>query len=228
MLGAGGEQVEAAGGGGEPAAVAPGELEAVTRYLYEAGHLKRSARTGWWFAGITDPETVAEHSFRVAVIGYVLALMEGLDPAVTAALCLFHDLPETRLGDIPHTGRRYLSHPPPAEIAADQVAGMPPHVAEAIVALVDDYASGRSAEARLAEDADKLECLLQAREYEPQADVQEWIVSNRAKLRCDSARRLATMAIDLSPDAWWRRVTGSPAGSADIASGARDARQRRR
>ena len=205
---------------GEPAGASPDEVEAITRYLYEAGQLKRSARTGWWCAGIRDPETVAEHSFRVAVIGYVLALMEGLDPAVTATLCLFHDLPETRLGDIPYTGRRYLSHPPPASVAADQVQGMPAHIAETIVGLVGEFTARHTAEARLAGDADKLECLLQAREYESRADVGAWIVSNRAQLRSDSARRLATAALSLPPHQWWRVVvadsvdpTGPTAGT---------------
>lgn len=48
------------------------------------GVLKRVARTGWWFAGNKQPESVAEHSFRVGVIGSVLAMMEGADPARTA------------------------------------------------------------------------------------------------------------------------------------------------
>jgi putative hydrolase of HD superfamily len=193
----------------EPTPMSPSQLEATMRYLYEVGHLKQSKRTGWWFAGVKDPETVAEHSFRVAIIGYVLALMEGLDPAATAALCLFHDLPETRLGDIPHTGKRYLTHPAPAAIAADQVEGMPAHMSEAIVSLIAEYASRHSAEAQLAGDADKLECLLQAREYETQANVQAWIISNRAKLRSESARRLAIVAINLSPYQWWSVVTES-------------------
>ncbi|SEF04239.1 hypothetical protein SAMN05216489_09879 [Streptomyces sp. 3213] len=34
----------------------------------------------WRFTGNKAPESVAEHSFRVGVIGSVLAMMEGVDP----------------------------------------------------------------------------------------------------------------------------------------------------
>lgn len=67
----------------------PGSDGALAAYLTEAGHLKRTKRAGWWIAGVRDPESVAEHSFRVAVVGYVLALMEGANPDRTAALCVF-------------------------------------------------------------------------------------------------------------------------------------------
>ncbi|MBF0384955.1 MAG: HD domain-containing protein, partial [Candidatus Omnitrophica bacterium] len=42
-------------------------LSAVNLFA-EAGLLKRVKRSGWWVAGIKDPESVAEHSFRCAVI----------------------------------------------------------------------------------------------------------------------------------------------------------------
>jgi hypothetical protein len=77
-------------------------------FLLEMGMLKRAKRSGWWIAGVKDPETIAEHSFRTGVIGAVLAMTEGVDPAKVALLCLFHDTQETRVGGIPHIGRRYL------------------------------------------------------------------------------------------------------------------------
>jgi putative hydrolases of HD superfamily len=182
------------------------ELEAITRFTYESGQLKHSKRQGWWQAGIKDPETVAEHSFRAAVIGYVLALMEGADPAITAATCLFHDIIETRLGDIPNVAKHYTSPEAPEMIAADQVAGMPSAVADAIKALVHGYSEQGSKEATLARDADKLECLIQAREYQTQGfqNVEPWITSNLAKLKSESARALATAAQELPPDQWWK------------------------
>ena len=56
------------------------ELEGLTNFLYEMGLLKRYKRTGWMIAGIDNPESIAEHSFRTAIIGYLLAVMEGADP----------------------------------------------------------------------------------------------------------------------------------------------------
>ena len=85
------------------------DLGPVIDFLYELGLLKRSKRTGWWVAGIKDPETVADHSFRVAVIGYLLAQLEGADAGKTAVMALLHDTQESRTGDIPAVGRPYVT-----------------------------------------------------------------------------------------------------------------------
>jgi HD domain len=45
------------------------ELEGLTNFLYEMGLLKRYKRTGWLVAGVDNPESIAEHSFRTAIIG---------------------------------------------------------------------------------------------------------------------------------------------------------------
>ena len=45
------------------------EAEGTVSYLLEMGALKRAKRSGWWIAGVKDPETIAEHSWRTAVIG---------------------------------------------------------------------------------------------------------------------------------------------------------------
>ncbi|MEU1687764.1 HD domain-containing protein [Micromonospora sp. NPDC005707] len=60
-------------------------------FIFESGVLKRAARTGWWFAGVKHPESIAEHSFRTAFIGMMLAAMEGADPARVSMLCVLHD-----------------------------------------------------------------------------------------------------------------------------------------
>ena len=184
------------------------EMRALVRYLYEIGHLKHSKRAGWWMAGVKDPESVAEHSFRTAVIGYVLALMEGANPASTAALCLFHDSPETRIGDIPSSSKRYVPHVDTKAILADQVHDFPPSFHDAIVSLLDQYQAQQSHEARLAKDADRLECLLQAREYEEQGyrKAQEWTVNNAAKLQSDAAKRLAEVCLESPPECWWDTI----------------------
>lgn len=195
------------------------ELEAITRFIYESGHLKLSKRQGWWQAGVKDPESVAEHSFRAAVIGYVLALMEDADPTVTATICLFHDVIETRLGDIPNVAKHYSSPQAAEVIAEDQVAGMPPELANGIRDLVSNYSEQTSPEAILAKDADKLECIVQAREYQTHGyqNVEPWITSNFAKLKSDSARTLAVLSQELPPDQWWKTFGQAYANNSGLA-----------
>jgi putative hydrolase of HD superfamily len=173
-------------------------------FIFETGVLKRAARTGWWFAGIKDPESIAEHSFRTAIIGMMLAVMEGADPARVSMMCLLHDTQETRITDIPHIARRYVTAAPNAEITADQVAGCPPAVADAIKAAIAEYEAGETIEAVVARDADKLECLVQAVEYRHQGtnSVQRWIDSSRAAFKTTSAHRLADAAEQGQPLTW--------------------------
>lgn len=114
------------------------ELAGMIGYLHEMGLLERLPRAGWLVAGIDHPESVAEHSFRTAIIGYLLASMEGADPARTALLCLFHDTQESRTGDVPLVGKRYVVTAPNPQVTADQVAGFPEEVGRAVRALTGE------------------------------------------------------------------------------------------
>jgi putative hydrolase of HD superfamily len=154
-------------------------------YLFEVGVLKRIRHTGWWFTNVKDPESVAEHSHRVAIIGALMAAQEGADPARTALLCVFHDTPETRIGDIPHIGRRYLKKASDGQqIAADQVSQCSPEVADTVFGVVDEFERQESLEAIVAKDADKLECLIQAMEYaEHGHNTAQWVESSLASLK---------------------------------------------
>jgi putative hydrolase of HD superfamily len=175
-------------------------------YLLEMGTLKRARRTGWWIVGVKDPETVAEHSFRAAVIGAVLAMLEGADPAKVALMCTFHDTQETRVGDIPWVGRRYLTAAKNEDVTADQLADAHPEVATGVQAIVDEYENGDSIEVIVAHDADRLECMLQGMEYLEQgySNAQEWVHSTRARLKTASAIALADAAQGMSSADWQR------------------------
>ena len=81
-------------------------LERLPDFFNEVGMLRHTPRTGYAFLG-SGKENVAEHSYRVSVMGYVLARMCGLDPARVTFLCLFHDLHEARTGDFNYVNHRY-------------------------------------------------------------------------------------------------------------------------
>jgi len=136
----------------------------------------------------------------------VLAVLEDADPNLTAALCLFHDVAEARTGDIPNVAKAYVTREPDVRVAADQVGGMPPALRDAILGAVGRFAGQDSPEALLAKDADRLECLLQAREYEHQGfrNTRPWMESSMARLRSPAARLLAERALTMPPDEWWK------------------------
>lgn len=181
----------------------------IVSFAYETGHLQRLPRAGWLLAGIQSPESVAEHSFRVGVLAYVIAVLDGANPDRAAALGLFHDLPETRSGDVPSVGKSYVTTTDARLIAADQVAGLPAELAEHIRTLIDEHESAKSPvatpEARCSRDADKLDALLKAREYQAAGAqlVQPWVDTMVAALTTETGKRLAAAAQELEPDAWW-------------------------
>ena len=195
-------------GTGSEASGLSDELRDTTGFLYEIGLLKRYKRTGWSQVGVPLPESVADHSFRASVIASVLAAMEGANSQRAAFLALWHDSQETRTTDLPHLTKNYVSAATNEQVTRDQVAPLPPSVAGMISTAVAEYEAAETQEARCARDADKLECLLQAREYQEQGhtNVQPWIDSSLAALTTASAKQLAHEAMAQNSLDWLERA----------------------
>jgi len=149
--------------------------------------------------------------------------MEGADPQRAAFLALWHDSQETRVTDIPHLTKNYVSAAGNEQVTGDQVAGLPAAVADMISAAVAEYEAAGTREARCARDADKLDCLLQAREYAEQGhgNVQPWIDSSLAALTTSSARQLAHEAIAQNSLDWLERAKQAGTGAEDHRPGHR-------
>lgn len=140
----------------------------IRRFLEAAGRLKDLKRAGWVRVGIPSPESVADHSFRVAVMALLFGPRLGLNVDKMVRLALIHDLAESRVGDLTPTDRvtsvekRELESLAFAEI----VDGLPE--GSALVDLWREYAEEATAEARAVHQLDKLELALQALVYELQ------------------------------------------------------------
>lgn len=185
-------------------------LSGIATFLFEMGHLKNLPRSGWLLLGIPEPESVAEHSFRVAMVGIMLAAMDGADVGRTAALCLFHDGHETRVGDVPSVGRAYVTTASPEAVTAHQTAAMPDEIAKVVAELTAEYEAHETHEARLAHDADKLETLLQAAEYGAQGyDTEPWRDTSLAAQRTEAGQRLGQAIGQSDPHHWWSAFAAS-------------------
>jgi 5'-deoxynucleotidase len=81
-------------------------MKPLTLYDYlRIGHVKR-----WHNVNTARDQTVAEHSYMVAVIAVHLAnrIDREADPGAVAIAALFHDSPEVVLGDMPTPAKRFL------------------------------------------------------------------------------------------------------------------------
>ncbi|MDX3658368.1 HD domain-containing protein [Streptomyces sp. ID05-26A] len=186
------------------------DADRIVEFVYEVGQLKRLPRAGWLFAGVQHPESVAAHSFRVGVLAFALAVQEGANPDRAATLGLFHDVPEARIGDIPYVGKLYLDvKVPPEAVARDQVQHLPTPLAAHIEALVAEHEAAKdidhTPEARCSRDADKLELLLQAREYQAAgvSKMERFIQTMQSSVVTDTGKALMDSALRIAPTEWW-------------------------
>src|ERR1035437_6817797 len=62
--------------------------------------LKRTKRTGWLGKGISDSESVADHSLSVAALSMILAPKLDVDRDKLIKMALIHDIGESIIGDV--------------------------------------------------------------------------------------------------------------------------------
>ena len=177
-------------------------MKRTVEFLFEAGMLKKTPRTGFQFLG-SGAESVADHSFRTTLLGYVLATMEnGADIDKTVRMCLFHDLPEARTGDHNYVNKKYVAVNEEKAIL-DQTRDLP--FGKDIVNLTHEFNAVNTLEARIAKDADQLDLIL---ELKVQLDsgnpnAKEWLTYALKRLCTDSGKALGREIMASKSDAWW-------------------------
>ena len=144
--------------------------------LKEILGLKNVLRAGWVRAGIESPESVAAHSWGMSMLALKLAPKE-LDLARVLSLCIVHDIPEVRVGDL-------TPHDDTSTKAEDELKAMT-EMAPEWVGLFEEYEQGKTPEAKFVKQLDKLDMALQAEIYQSKFDIplSEFIES--ARLRID-------------------------------------------
>jgi len=177
------------------------ELKAIADFLFEVGMLKRTPRSGFQFLG-TGRETVAEHSLRCAVIGYVLARMSDPPTERVVLMCLFHDLVEARTGDLNYVNKKYVRADEDAAMR-DMTENLP--FGDEIRQFTGEFNERATSEAELAHDADQLEMILQLKELGDLGNrySRDWISTAMKRLHTDCAKRLARSILNTDFSSWW-------------------------
>jgi len=184
-----------------------GETSELVRFMFELGQLKRVKRSGWWLIGIKDPESVAEHSFRAGLVGYILAKMEGVDADKVMKMCLIQDLCEARLNDLHKLGHRYIDFRGyERQALKEQLERLPDSIRDEFLVLFDEYATDSSREGIVARDADLLECALQAREYADSGYIEAlgWHTAVEPLFKTSGANLLFKELRSSDSNSWWK------------------------
>ncbi|MGB9167631.1 MAG: HD domain-containing protein [Nitrososphaeraceae archaeon] len=129
--------------------------------------LKKIKRTGWLAKGkILDGESIADHSYSLSALCMVFSDILGLDTGKVMKMCIIHDLAESIIGDImpgeiPEKEKKMKE----TKAMKSILFSLPVSVRIDYIGIWKEFLLNGSQEAQLVHKVDKLEMLLQAREY---------------------------------------------------------------
>lgn len=179
-------------------------MKSIANLLFEARKLKELPRSGYAFLGAGN-ETVAEHSFMTTFIAFVMARMEtDINEQRLTSMCLVHDLPEARTGDLNYVQKEYVTAN--EEKAVKDLSSTLPF-GHLFADLIDEFNQGETKEARLANDADQLSFILELKAladigYDPP---KAWLTAVISRLKTDTGKKLSETIMDTQWDEWWRK-----------------------
>ena len=177
-------------------------MKDIANFLFEVGMLKKTPRSGFQFLG-SGGESVAEHVLRAIFIGYTLCKLEkGVDEYRVVKICLVHDLPETRTGDMNYVNKKYVSVD---EQKAVRELTETLFFGDDIKSAIDEFNEKKTRESLLAHDADQLALILQLKEYGDLGNKysEEWIQYAVKRLHTDTARKVARSIVETDSSHWW-------------------------
>lgn len=182
-----------------------GELKEFLKLFFEAGQLKQIKRAGWNLLGIENAETVAEHSYRAAIIAYFIAHKEDADPNKSAMMCILHDFPEARIGEMHKVTQRYIKKEEET-VLKDQLKNVPKAIFDDLMEIFSQYAKDTSKEGIVARDADLLECAITAKEYIDRGfpDAIDWMNNVDTLVKTETAKKLSKMIFKTDSNDWWK------------------------
>lgn len=150
--------------------------------LYEhIVRLKKLKRAGWVRNNIEAPESVADHSFALAVLTLHYAEKLNLDTYKAVTIAVLHDIGESVIGDItPHDGVKGEDKTQKESAAVREILNN-----DDLYQLWLDFEQGRTAEGRLVRQLDKIEAFLQAKSYQAKPEVIEEFLNSSLKATSD-------------------------------------------
>lgn len=134
------------------------------------GKLKRIKRTGWVRIGVTNPESVADHIFRLSNLALVTAHELNVNQEKLVRMALVHDLGESITGDIViDRGGKTVGSPNEKHFkerqAIESILGGLKDGQE-LITLWDEFEHQESRESVILKQLDRLEMVMTALEYE--------------------------------------------------------------
>ena len=177
-------------------------MKDIVNFLFEVGMLKKTPRTGFQFLG-SGSESVAEHILKTTFIGYALCKLEkDVDELKVLKMCLVHDLPETRTGDMNYVYKKYVTVD---EGKAVRELTETLFFGGDIKSAIDEFNEKRTKESLVAHDADQLSLIFQLKECGDLGNKysKEWISFAVRRLITGAAKKMADTIVQTDSSEWW-------------------------
>lgn len=181
--------------------------------LHLAEKLKNFTRHCVTSAG--RPESVAEHSWRVALMAFILKdQFPNLDMTKVVDMCLIHDLGEAFTGDKPSFEKDESDTAQELFLFRQWIASLPQDLSVRMTRLIDEMEERKTPEALLYKSLDQMEAIIQHNEspisswlpleYELQQTYgheccksDSWLISLRQSILQDTLDKIRTEAPDV-------------------------------
>ncbi len=132
-----------------------------------AANLKKISRQGWIDKlSLDNPESVADHTYSMAVIGMVISDLENYNSEKIIKMILLHDLAESKIGDItPEQLNKEKKNELENNVFNKIIKNLPNLIKSQYLQIWQEYQENTSLESKLVHQIDKLEMALQAKIY---------------------------------------------------------------
>ena len=180
-------------------------MKKIANLLFEVKMLRNIPRSGYPFLGVGN-ESVAEHCFSTTFIAYVMSQMEpDIDALKLISMCLIHDLPEARIGDLNTVHKKYVKADETRALE-DTLKGIA--CGQNMTALFTEFSDGHSPEAKLAHDADQLALILELKDLMDMGyqSPETWIQNVLSRLKTSTGQKIADAVMETNRDEWWRDI----------------------
>lgn len=144
-------------------------LKDILEFTRVVGQLKKIDRSGWDSkVGVKNPESVADHIFRSAVLAMVFGDIKNLDTERMMRMALLHELEEIIIGDLVPEEQRKIPNLQEKKLEAVNkiLSHLPPKIKNKYLELWVEFEEEKSEEAKIVKELEKLELAIQAMEYE--------------------------------------------------------------
>lgn len=147
-------------------------------FMREAIKLKDTVRSGWVLKKVKDPESVADHTFSLALLSMIFGKKMNLNVEKCIKIALIHDIGEVYTGDIvtrfreedqpvSNEGKKHLSD----ESTKKLIFTLPTEFRKEFSELWEEYHNKNSKEANLVKELDSLDSSIQLLEYKNRTKV---------------------------------------------------------